>query len=113
MRSRCRVTLSLVSGLCIAPQFGGGATLESRERDPIAHLQQVSWEIDSRPVLTRGGETAVDRGVVGDPCIVWDETIATWRMFYFASGVHPETGARGRRTAMALAAGAEQIGPGD
>ena len=77
-----------------------------------ADFQSLTWQIDARPVLTRGGEGSVDRGVVGDPCVVWDDAVGTWRMFYFASGLHPESGARGPRTAMALATSAEEIGPG-
>lgn len=90
------------------------ATAAPAAADPaLPDFRGFAWQIDPQPVLTRGGADSLDRGVVGDPCIVWDDTVNTWRMFYFASGVHPETGARGPRTAMALAAGAEAIGPGD
>ncbi len=80
---------------------------------PGTDFRSVQWSIDPRAVLTRGVEGSYDRGVVGDPCIVWDDELATWRMFYFANGVEPDTGIRGPRTAMALAASAEEIGPGD
>ncbi len=35
-------------------------------------------------VLERGGPQAFDCHVLGDPCIVWDEDIGRYRMFYFA-----------------------------
>jgi hypothetical protein len=90
-----------------------GSLALAKPAAPLPDFRTLSWQIDPRPVLARGGEGSLDRGVVGDPCIVWDEAVGTWRMFYFASGVHPETGARGPRTAQALAASAEDIGPGD
>jgi len=34
--------------------------------------------------LSRGSEGSYDADVTGDPCIVWDEEIKSWRMFYFA-----------------------------
>ena len=34
--------------------------------------------------MPRGDKGSFDAEVTGDPCIVWDETIRKWRMFYFA-----------------------------
>ncbi|MDO8543784.1 MAG: hypothetical protein Q7S40_25360 [Opitutaceae bacterium] len=102
------VVMGAVASGRAASAAGGLAVI-----DASTDFRRLRWSIDPRPVLTRGGEGSIDRGVVGDPCIVWDDELDTWRMFYFANGHHPHTGARGPRTAMALAASAEQIGPGD
>lgn len=72
------------------------------------------WTVDPRPVLARGAEGEFDSRVVGDPCIVWDEDVSSWRMFYFASrrggsGGPPRLGIGG----VALSRSAEEIGPGD
>jgi hypothetical protein len=92
---------------------GAAAPGQSARLTPQSDFRTVEWQIDPRPVLALGGSGSIDHGVVGDPCIVWDESVQTWRMFYFASGTHPDTNARGPRTAMALAASGEEIGPGD
>ncbi len=36
--------------------------------------------------LPRGEEGECDSHVTGDPCVVWDDEIGTWRMFYFGQG---------------------------
>lgn len=108
---RLRRTASIV----FAVVAGWHASFAATTAAPNLHtdLRTISWKIDPRPILARGPEGSFDRGVVGDPCIVWDESANTWRMFYFANGVHPQTGAKGPRTAMALAASVEEIGPGN
>jgi len=73
--------------------------------DGYPDFRKVKWQIDPRCVLARGD--SYDRRVVGDPCIVWDDSVQRWRMFYFASGTS------GASTAMALSESAEEIGPGD
>ncbi len=35
-------------------------------------------------ILERGGEGSFDSHVLGDPCIVWDDELDHYRMFYFA-----------------------------
>jgi hypothetical protein len=70
------------------------------------------WTVDPRIVLPRGPAGAFDGGVVGDPCIVWDEDVRTWRMFYFAGaarGVQSHALVAG----MALGRSREEMGPGD
>lgn len=99
--------------LTVATSLLNLAPLQAAADDSGAGFHTLGWKIDPHPVLARGGEGSIDQGVVGDPCIVWDDEQRTWRMFYFASGFDSETGKRGPRTAMALAASAEQIGPGD
>lgn len=99
--------LGLAFALSAAPRAPGSVA------GPNTDFRQINWKIDPRPVLLRGPQGSLDQGVVGDPCIVWDDELRNWRMFYFANGVHPETKARGPRTAMALAKSAEEIGPGD
>lgn len=44
------------------------------------------WRRMGRVVLPRGPAGSFDSGIVGDPCIVWDDAVGTWRMFYFALG---------------------------
>lgn len=74
----------------------------------------VRWTIDPRCVLPRGGPGTFDRGVVGDPCIVWDEDISNWRMFYFASPGTDKNGVpEGRIAGMAVSKSPEDIAPGD
>ncbi len=104
-----RILALFVSAVVLAAAVRAESSDHAVERD----ITQLAWQIDARPVLRRGEGVAIDRGVVGDPCIVWDDARATWRMFYFASGIDPATGAKGPRTAMALATSAEAIGPGD
>lgn len=70
------------------------------------------WILDTIPVLKRSPGKYFDSQVVGDPCIVWDEELNTWRMFYFAGG-YDEDGLSGSRTGMALSKSQEEIGPGD
>jgi hypothetical protein len=65
-------------------------------------------------VLPRGEKGSFDGRVVGDPCIVWDDGINAWRMFYFASpGIGSAEQARGRIAGMAVSRSADEIGPGD
>jgi hypothetical protein len=72
------------------------------------------WRIDPRCVLPRGDKTFFDARVVGDPCIVWDDEIRSWRMFYFASpGLGRDEPPRGRIAGMAISRSAEEMGPGD
>jgi hypothetical protein len=74
------------------------------------------WTIDSRCVLPRGQSGAFDSKIAGDPVVVWDEEVRTWRMFYFASseGDPAKSGPSGPLVAgMALSRSAEEIGPGD
>ncbi len=72
------------------------------------------WKLDSRCVLQRGEKGSFDGGVVGDPCIVWDDEIRSWRMFYFASpGIGKDELPRGRIAGMAISRSTEAIEPGD
>lgn len=70
------------------------------------------WTIDSRIVLPRGPSGSFDSGVVGDPCIVWDDDVRTWRMFYFA-GAGRTADSHALVAGLALSRSAEEIGPGD
>jgi len=71
------------------------------------NYMKIKWELDPKCVLPRGPENSFDYKVVGDPCIVWDQDINTWRMFYFASG------SQGSQTGIAVSKSSEEIGPGD
>jgi predicted GH43/DUF377 family glycosyl hydrolase len=73
---------------------------------------KLNWEIDPTPVLTRSEGKKYDSRVVGDPCIVWDNDISNWRMFYFAGG-YDERGISRVGTGMAISKSPEDIGPGD
>jgi hypothetical protein len=81
-------------------------TSDNRDQNSTNFMHKT-WKLDSRYILSRGPEGSFDFRVVGDPCIVWDEEINTWRMFYFASG------SNGSTTGIAVSKSAEDIGPGD
>ena len=76
-----------------------------------SHMQ-IQWSIDPVPILTRSEGKGYDSRVVGDPCIIWDQEIENWRMFYFAGG-YTDQGDRRVGTGMALSKSPELIGPGD
>src|ERR1039458_207156 len=83
---------------------------------PLPAWMSRKWTIDLRCVLPRGESGAFDSKVAGDPVVVWDEDVRTWRMFYFASseGDPGASGALGPLVAgMALSRSEEEIGPGD
>lgn len=73
------------------------------------------WKVDSCCVLPRGAPNEYDGSVVGDPCIVWDDEVHTWRMFYFAGAGkdHEATPSRWTIAGMALSKSAEEVAPGD
>ena len=84
-------------------------------KEPEPNWMDRKWTLDPRCVLPRGTAREYDGGVVGDPCIVWDDEVRTWRMFYFA-GAGPEYKAQptqGTIAGMALSKSAEEIAPGD
>ncbi|MBV6644639.1 MAG: hypothetical protein KI790_04285 [Cyclobacteriaceae bacterium] len=87
-------------------------TLEEASSGSLENFREAKWQLDPRPVLTRSGGNVFDSHVVGDPCIVWDEEIDTWRMFYFAMG-RAEDGEELLSAGMAKSKSAEEIGPGD
>lgn len=72
---------------------------------------EYNWELDTNCVIPRGEGNTIDNRVAGDPCIVWDSTIDTWRMFYFGGG----TDEKGNyvTTGIATAKSAEEIAPGN
>jgi hypothetical protein len=93
--------------LLVAAPAARGAESGPPSKPPAADYMQAKWKLDPRCILPRGPGGSADSGVVGDPCIVWDDEIAAWRMFYFSSGPH------GASTSIALSRSAEEIGPGD
>jgi hypothetical protein len=104
---------SLMPILLVGCQLPGKThTHLSGDADETVTYRSMVWQIDPRPVLTRSEGKAYDSRVVGDPCIVWDEEVSTWRMFYFASGYTP-AGRRRVGTGMALSKSTEAISPGD
>ena len=88
MKSRIRIILvsfiPLVFCTSCSNTESGGKKSDLNTSD--INYMHLKWKIDSRCVLPRGPENSFDYKVVGDPCIIWDEDINTWRMFYFASG---------------------------
>jgi len=62
-------------------------------------------------ILERGEEGAYDCHVIGDPCVVWDETLQKYRMFYFGQN-HIE-GKEINQSACAVSKSATEVGPGD
>ncbi len=86
--------------------------LEEIQTETPTNFREATWKMDPRAVLTRSGGNAFDSHVVGDPCIVWDKEINTWRMFYFAMG-RAEDGEELLSAGMAKSKSAEEIGPDD
>lgn len=110
-RTFLQMTVGLTAGIKLLPSlpFGQGEKVVGR------NWMEQKWEIDARCVLPRGAGTEFDGSVVGDPCVVWDEDVATWRMFYFAGGGHNYVPSEQQLSlgGMALSKSAEQIAPGD
>lgn len=102
MNIQRRTFLAVTAGAA----FGAGAA---------ANWGARKWKIDSRCVLPRGRADEFDGSVVGDPCVVWDEEVETWRMFYFAGARREYTGAAAHPTVagMALSKSVEEIAPGE
>lgn len=109
---RRRAFLQAVAGMCAIvrnsdiPACGQGRTTSNRWMDK-------KWKIDSRCVLPRGPKGDFDSQVVGDPCIVWDDEVGTWRMFYFASSYGDRGATIALAAGMALSKSAEDIQPGE
>jgi hypothetical protein len=94
--------------------LAGGLTLQALGANSLPGWAARRWKLDPRCVLTLGEKGSFDARVVGDPCIVWDEGIRSWRMFYFASpGLGAGEPQRGRIAGMAVSRSADEIGPGD
>lgn len=94
--------------------IGGSVALPLMGATGLPGWAACQWKIDRRCILPRGGTGSFDARVVGDPCIVWDDEISAWRMFYFASpGLSAGEPERGRIAGMAVSRSAEEIGPGD
>ncbi len=70
----------------------------------------TSWERVGR-ILEKGPDGSYDANVTGDPCIVWDDEIDRYRMFYFAQQ-HGEDKEQ-NQTALAISKSATDVGPGD
>lgn len=84
----------------------------SNSKKVATNLMEASWKLDATGILSRGDQNAFDSDVVGDPCVIWDEDIKTWRMYYFAMG-KDSLGIPGVTTGMAISKSGEEIGPGD
>ena len=108
----------IIIGLIILALFTSCTSNKKSDNKNISTYNQsesymaVKWMLDTTCILKRSPGKAFDSGVVGDPCIVWDENLNTWRMFYFAGGYDLD-GKAGSRTGMALSKSQEEIGPGD
>jgi len=99
-----RTFLTIAAGLSL------GVARDASARTWMAR----KWKIDPRRVLERGSIGAFDSRITGDPCVVWDEEVHTWRMFYFASSANDPSGRAQHAlvAGMALSESAEDIGPG-
>ena len=86
--------------MCVTRAMTADATTET---SPISRRRRL----DPAVVLPRGEPGSFDSHVVGDPCVVWDDDVGTWRMFYFAAREDDICS-----SACALADSAEAIGPG-
>ena len=107
-----RTFLQSVGGLCAGFQSLAQANV-SEGRPLRSNWMSAKWKVDPRCVLPHGQKGEFDSRVVGDPCIVWDDEVATWRMFYFASSYGDSGAARADVAGMALSKSAEDIQPGD
>ena len=104
--------------LCIGCAIGDAAAAQAtppprHATHSTVNYMEAKWKLDPRVILPRGPYGTFDSHVVGDPCIVWDEDVNTWRMFYFARGQVSGIDRTASNTAMALSRSAEQIGPTD
>ena len=68
------------------------------------------WKFEGR-AIERGCAGEIDCDVTGDPCIVFDDDAACYRMFYFAQR-HDAQRNEQNSVAQALSAGKTGIGPG-
>jgi len=55
----------------------------ARKRKLLRQIETAQWERIGK-VIRRGDTGNFDASVTGNPCIVWDDTVETFRMFYFA-----------------------------
>ena len=62
-------------------------------------------------ILERGAPGEYDCHVIGDPCVVWDESIQRYRMFYF--GQNHVGGNEINQSACAISRSSTDVGPGD
>lgn len=68
------------------------------------------WAYDGI-ALPRGEAGAFDCDVTGDPCVVWDESIRRFRMFYFAQR-HDQAGREVNANAQAISISARDVDAG-
>ncbi len=97
--------------LCMQCQSIQNEKKEHVTEGDTSNFMMTNWEIDPECVLPRGEGFSIDSRVAGDPCIVWDEDINAWRMFYFGGGL--DSIGRYTTTGIATSRSAEAIGPGD
>ncbi len=62
-------------------------------------------------IMHHGQPGEYDSSVIGDPCIVWDESQQKYRMYYFAQ--RHVNGKEENRNANAISKSAVEVGPGD
>ena len=62
-------------------------------------------------IMERGKGDEFDSSVIGDPCVIWDEILNTYRMFYFAQR-HVD-GNEENRNAYAVSFSADKVEAGD
>ena len=109
----CRFRILIITN-CIAI-LGTGCVSKNKHMNDATDSDGVfyhyQWELDTNCVIPRGESNTIDNRVAGDPCIVWDKSINTWRMFYFGGGTDDE--GNYETTGMAIAKSAENIASGD
>lgn len=104
--------LQLLAGTCASAHFAEPPASPLTIAASNAFMDR-KWKIDPRCVLSRGPSGEFDSRVVGDPCIVWDDDVGTWRMFYFASSYGDKGAAVAHVAGMALSRSPEEIRPGN
>jgi hypothetical protein len=110
-RSLLEMTLALTAGI----NTSAALPFNQERKAAGGNWREKKWEIDPRCVLPRGAASEFDGSVVGDPCVVWDEDVGTWRMFYFAGAGKGYVESERQLTlgGMALSKSTEQIASGD
>ncbi len=84
-------------------------TMESLNRTVEIESPPSEWERLGK-VLSHGPEGTYDAHVIGDPCIVWDDRLGRYRLYYF--GQNHDGAAEINQTATAVAMGTDGYGTG-
>ena len=68
------------------------------------------WEAQGI-IMEHGPRGSFDMSVIGDPCVVWDTSLSTYRMYYFGQA-HDDAGREINENCLAVAQSPTEIGRG-